>query len=74
MVSKLFILSIAQLCTKKSQPLQNNTTQNSMNKQERCKFVGLFRLKFSPTIYPPIICLKRLFSSIFPKKESPDNI
>ena len=74
MVSKLFILSIAQLCTKKSQLLQNNTTQNSMNKQERCKFVGLFRLNFSPTIYPPIICLKRLFSAIFPQTENPDNI
>ena len=33
-----------------------------------------FRLNFSPTIYPPIICLKRLFSAICQKKEIPDNV
>jgi len=32
-----------------------------------------FRLNFSPTIYPPIICLKRLFSATCQKKEIPDN-
>ena len=28
-----------------------------------------FELNFSPTIYPPIICLKRLFSATCQKKE-----
>ena len=32
-----------------------------------------FELNFSPTIYPPIICLKRLFSATCQKKEIPDN-
>ena len=32
-----------------------------------------FRLNFSPTIYSPIICLKRLFSATCQKKEIPDN-
>ena len=32
-----------------------------------------FELNFSPTIYPPIICLKRLFSATCEKKEIPDN-
>ena len=31
-------------------------------------------LNFSPTIYPPIICLKRLFSATYQKKEIPDNV
>ena len=33
-----------------------------------------FELNFSPTIYPPIICLKRLFSATCQKKEIPDNV
>ena len=33
-----------------------------------------FKLNFSPTIYPPIICLKRLFSATCQKKEIPDNV
>ena len=33
-----------------------------------------FELNFSPTIYPPIICLKRLFFATCKKKEIPDNI
>lgn len=32
-----------------------------------------FELNFSPTIYPPIICLKWLFSATYQKKEIPDN-
>ena len=33
-----------------------------------------FELNFSPTNYPPIICLKRLFSATCQKKEIPDNV
>ena len=33
-----------------------------------------FELNFSSTIYPPIICLKRLFSATCQKKEIPDNV
>ena len=31
-------------------------------------------LNFSPTIYPPIICLKRLFSATCQKIKIPDNV
>ena len=42
--------------------------------EKDAKSWDFLELNFSPTIYPPIICLKRLFFATCKKKEIPDNI